>query len=63
MREVTEADGWAAGTLLGKTKTTDAVDATVALLARTGHRVLTSDPADIERLLKTSGIHAIVVPC
>jgi hypothetical protein len=60
---VSESDGRTAGVLLSKSKTDDAVDAIVALLARTGDRVLTSDPNDLKRLLRAAGIAAVVVPC
>jgi hypothetical protein len=36
----------------------DVVDGHVALLARPGDRVVTSDPDDLGRLLKTRGIRA-----
>ncbi len=46
----------AAGSLLGKTRTTDVVDATVtALAAIRGADVVTADGADIRRLLAASG--------
>jgi len=46
-----------AGELLGQSRTTDVLDALVALAAqdRPGFEVLTSDPADIHRLLQTLG--------
>ena len=41
----------AAGQLCGATRTTDVIDASVALCARArGHAVLTSDPDDLRRL-------------
>jgi predicted nucleic acid-binding protein len=39
------------GQLLGKSRTSDVVDAAVALLATPGDEVLTSDPRDLRRLL------------
>jgi hypothetical protein len=39
------------------------VGATVALLARPGDRILTSDPKDITRLDQAGGVAAVVVPC
>ena len=39
------------------------VAATVALLARPGDRILTSDPKDITRLVQAGGIPALVVGC
>jgi hypothetical protein len=51
-----------AGALLGKAGTSDPSDATVALLAGTGVRILTSAVTDIERLLAATGKRATVVP-
>lgn len=46
-----DTDARAAGQLLGRTGTTDVVDATVAVIARRRHlRVITSDPDDLRRL-------------
>jgi hypothetical protein len=46
------------GELLGATGTTDVVDAHVAVLARPGDHVLTSDPVDMARLLHARGTRA-----
>lgn len=51
-----------AGELLAKAGTRDAVDALLAGIAGTGDSVLTSDPADIEKLLAASGTRARVIP-
>jgi len=50
-----------AGELLGAAGGTDVVDALVALAARGADTVLTSDPADITRLLEARGQRARVV--
>ena len=50
-----------AGELLAKAKTSDVVDALLALRARDGDVVLTSDPGDMRRLLAAAGIEAQVV--
>lgn len=55
--------GRAAGLVLAVAGLDDAIDATVALLARDGDTVLTSDPADLRRLLAAAGIRAAVVAC
>jgi hypothetical protein len=60
---VDERTGRDAGVLLGRAGTSDVVDATVALLARPGDRILTSDPKDITRLVQAGGVPAVVVPC
>ncbi|HEU5267812.1 MAG TPA: hypothetical protein VFU35_13975 [Jatrophihabitans sp.] len=51
-----------AGELLGRAKTTDVIDALVALAAqdRPGHEVVTSDPADIHHLLESLGIRRTI---
>jgi hypothetical protein len=51
-----------AGELLGRARTTDVLDALVALAAqdRPGHEVLTSDPADIHHLLLALGIQRTI---
>lgn len=48
------------GVLLGRSGTSDVVDAHVAWLARPGDVVLTSDPDDLTRLLEARGIGAAV---
>jgi predicted nucleic acid-binding protein len=57
-----EADAHAAGTLLGKTRTKDVVDASVAVLSiRHGADVISDDPDDIRRLLSVARATASVV--
>lgn len=52
----------AAGVLLGKTRSKDVVDASVAILAvQHGADVVTDDPADIERLLSAARRKAFIV--
>jgi hypothetical protein len=62
VRAVTPADGKRAGELLMAAGLADAVDATVALLAGPGDRILTSHPDDLKRLSDAAGGGAIVVP-
>lgn len=51
-----ESEAHEAGRLLGKTKTSDVVDAVVVTTAvRRRATILTSDPADIGRLVRASG--------
>jgi hypothetical protein len=47
-----------AGELLARAGTTDVVDAFIALLARPGDHVLTSDAGDIQVLLRARGVAA-----
>jgi predicted nucleic acid-binding protein len=56
-----ESAARAAGELLAKTKTTDVVDALIALLLRPGDSVLTSDPGDIKVLLDAARLDARVM--
>jgi hypothetical protein len=53
--------GRRAGALLARSRTTDVVDAALALLAQDGDEILTSDPDDLRVLVAASGIHADVV--
>ena len=46
------------GTLLRLSETTDVVDGALVTLAADGDEVLTSDPADIHRLLTARGVRA-----
>src|SRR5499425_453772 len=50
VRAVSQRDGREAGVLQATAGTSDAIDATVVLLASAGDRILTSDPDDIARL-------------
>jgi predicted nucleic acid-binding protein len=59
---LTERDAHEAGRLLAVTRTTDVVDAAVVTLALQNKAViLTGDPDDMERLVRTSGRKAVVV--
>ena len=49
------------GVLLGRTKTSDVLDAAVALLATDGDEILTSDPKDLRPLVKATGAHVDVI--
>jgi predicted nucleic acid-binding protein len=63
VRPVDEKMGRDASALLAKSRTDDPIDATVVLVARSGDRVLTSDPEDIGRLASSSGKTLVIVPC
>ena len=63
VRAVTEADGRSAGALLAGTRTSDAIDASVALLAEPGDRIVTSDPDDLARLTAAARNYAVVIAC
>ena len=57
-----EREAHEAGRLLGLTRTADVVDAVVVTLAlRQKAMILTSDPADIESLIRASGREVAVV--
>jgi hypothetical protein len=62
VRAVSQRDGREAGVLQQTAGNSDAIDATVVLLASPGDRILTSDPGDIARLAEAAGNRAIVVP-
>ena len=63
VRPVQDQDGREAGSLLGRTGSADPIDATVALLANPGDRILTSDPAELTKLAEAAGRRAVVVAC
>jgi len=60
---ITREDGLRAGELLGTSGTSDAIDASVALLAKPGDRVLTSDAGDLRALCRGAGNKAVVIDC
>ena len=53
--------GRRAGMLLSRTKTSDVIDAALALLATDGDELLTSDAKDFRLLLRATGAHVDVV--
>jgi hypothetical protein len=63
VRAVSQRDGRDAGVLQAAAGTSDAIDATVVLLASAGDRILTSDPADIARLAAAADNRAVIVTC
>src|ERR1700685_3651525 len=54
--------GRRAGLLLARAGASDAVDASVICLAQDGDDILTSDPADLLYLARTSGAHVELIP-
>lgn len=63
VRWVSPEDGRAAGILQAETGTSDAIDATVVLLAAPGDRILTSDPRDLARLADAAKNRPLIVNC
>jgi hypothetical protein len=63
VRAVSQRDGRDAGALQAAAGTSDAIDATVVLLASAGDRILTSDSGDIGRLAAAADNRAVIVPC
>ena len=63
VRSVDERLGRRAGVLLARAETRDPIDATVVLVAENGDRILTSDRADIGRLVAASGARVGTVAC
>jgi predicted nucleic acid-binding protein len=63
--EVVPLDDWLgrrAGVILGRTRTSDVIDAAVVAMAEHGDAVLTSDPGDLLRLIEAARVDATVVP-
>ena len=56
-----ESEAHEAGRLLGLTRTADVVDAVVVTALRQKAMILTSDPDDMERLVRASGREVAVV--
>lgn len=54
--------GRRAGVLLGRTGTSDVIDAALAVLAADGDEILTADPDDLARLCEMADVHVDVVP-
>jgi DNA-binding transcriptional MocR family regulator len=63
VRAVSQREGRDAGILQATAGTSDAIDATVVLLASAGDRILTSDPGDIARLAAAAETRAVVITC
>ena len=63
MLPVSREDSRKAEELLAAAGLTDAINATVALLAEPGDRVLTSDVDDLRRLREAAGNKASVIRC
>ena len=61
VRAVSQRDGRDAGILQAAAGTSDAIDATVVLLASAGDRILTSDADDIVRLAAAADNRAAVI--
>ncbi|HUN33871.1 MAG TPA: hypothetical protein VMU95_17820 [Trebonia sp.] len=61
VRAVSQRDGRDAGILQAAAGTSDAIDATVVLLASAGDRILTSDADDIVRLAAAADNRAVVI--
>jgi hypothetical protein len=53
--------GRAAGILCGRTGRSDPIDAAVALIARAGDNIITSDPDDLSLLVGGTGTSATVI--
>lgn len=63
VRTLADGDGRSAGALLGRSGTSDPIDATVVLMAAPGDRILTSDPEDIRHLADAAGKAIVIIPC
>ncbi len=54
--------GRVAGLLLGRARSSDAIDAAAVAMASDDDRIVTSDPDDIQRLVDAAGRHVDVIP-
>jgi DNA-binding transcriptional MocR family regulator len=63
VRVVSQREGRDAGVLQAMAGTSDAIDATVVLLAGPGDRILTSDPGDIALLATAAETRAVIIAC
>ena len=63
VRPVDEQLGREAGILLGRTGTSDPIDATVVLVAAHGDRILTSDARDLKRLAGAARKRVAIIAC
>ena len=54
--------GRKAGTLLGRARMSDVIDAALVLVAVDGDQLMTSDEDDLAVLAETAGLHVDVVP-
>jgi hypothetical protein len=51
-----------AGILLGRSGSSDAIDAALVCLSRDGDGILTSDPDDLFELARAAGVHVELIP-
>jgi hypothetical protein len=56
-----ETLGRRAGTLLGRARSKDVIDAAVVLLATDGDTILTSDPKDLRQLALAADVHVELI--
>jgi hypothetical protein len=61
VRSTDLAGGQLAGELLAATRSVDVVDALVALAAVSGDQILTSDPADLRKLVRARRVPCTIV--
>ena len=62
VKPLDEELGKKTGVLLGRSGTTDAIDAALVSLAADGDDILTSDPGDLRPLAEAAGVHVDLVP-
>jgi hypothetical protein len=62
VRSIDDDLGRRSGLLLGATRRSDVIDASVVLLADDGDEIFTSDPDDLEELAAAAGTHVELVP-
>lgn len=62
VRPLDEELGKKAGVLLGRSRTSDVLDAALVHLAADGDEILTSDTEDLRVLAEAAGVHVDIVP-
>ena len=62
VKPIDEELGKKTGVLLGRSGTTDAIDAALVSLAADGDDILTSDTGDLRPLAEAGGVHVDLVP-
>lgn len=62
VRPLDEELGKKAGVLLGRSRTSDVLDAALVHLAADGDEILTSDTEDLRALAEAAGVHVDIVP-
>ncbi len=63
VRAVDQRLGCESGSLIGRAKTNDPIDATIVLIAANGDRIITSDPRGLKRLTSAARKRVAIITC